>query len=224
MEANLGTIRDIFQPKSYINRLSIKEDLSIKPVIRNVAILLSLFVMTSFLYSTLGYRTEEIATELSKQSKSYIETMQWLHTIGIMLKAIVYPLLYLLISTLAFYLFFKEINIKVLLYIGQYFLVFMFLYETIHLLLFYFWGVPMVSSPFSLGVVMQILTEHPFLINLSSYVNLFYLGGMTVSILLINEQTERRALHSSLYIIGIHLLLALIGAGISVVNIDALLL
>ncbi|MBM6617084.1 hypothetical protein [Bacillus suaedaesalsae] len=224
METNLGVIREIFQPKSYINRLSIKEDLSIKPVIRNVLILLVFFVFTSFLYSMIGYRTEGITTELSKEPNSYIETLQWLHTFGMILKAIVYPLFYLVITSLTLHLFFREISIKVLFYIGQYFLVFMFLYQTIHLILFHYWGIPVISSPFSLGVVMQIVTDKSFVINLSSYVNLFYLGGVALLILLINQQTERRVLHTSLYIIGIHLLLALIGACLSIINVDALLL
>ncbi|KAA0547445.1 hypothetical protein FZW96_11325 [Bacillus sp. BGMRC 2118] len=224
METNLWAIREIFQPKSYINRLSIKEDLSIKPFMRNVSVLVVLFVISSFLFSMTGYRTEGIAAELSKEPNSYIETMQWLHGFGMILKGIVYPLFYLAVTTLAFYLFFKEIHIKILLYIGQYFLLFMYLYQVVQLLLFHYWGIPVISSPFSLGIVMQIVTDQSFVINLSSYVNLFYLAGVLLIIMLINQQTERRALHTSLYIIGIHLLLALIGAGLSMINVDALLL
>lgn len=223
METKLEVIREIFKPKSYINQLSMKEDLSIKPLVRNISVVFVIYAITSFLYSSIGYRTEGIAVQLSKESNSYIETMLWLHSFGMLTKAIVYPLFYLLITTVAYRLFFKDYRTKVLLYIGQYFLVIIMLYQITQLLLFYYWGIPAISSPFSLGIVMQIVTNHSFLIHLSSYVNLFYLGGLAIVVMLLNEESSRKTLHTALFIIGIHLLLALIGAGVSVINIDALL-
>jgi hypothetical protein len=224
MEITFQTVRGFFQPISYINKLSAQEDLSVKPLVGKVSILLSLSVLLSILYGMLGYRSEEIARVLGQHPDSYIEALQLLHATGIVFKSLVYPLFYFFLSTLAAYLFFKDISLKVLLFIHHYFIAFIVVHQAVHVILYYLFGIPTISSPFSLGIMVQILTDSPFLINLSSYFNLFYVTGMIFIMVLMKQQTSIRPLLAVLYIMGIHLFIALLGAGVSMINIDALLL
>jgi hypothetical protein len=224
MEITIQRVRGFFQPRSYINKITAQEHVSVKPLIGRVSFLLLLSILVSILYSFFGYRSEGIAIIISQHSEGHIESLQFLHAVGIVLKGIFYPLFYLFLSTLAAYLFFKDSSVKILLVVHHYFIAFIVLHQLVHAILFYLFGIPTISSPFSLGILAQVMTENQFLINFSSYINLFYIGGTVLLIALMNQHSSRKLTHTSLYIAGIHLLIALIGAGVSMIKVDALLL
>ncbi len=223
MQSNIQAFRGFFQPNSYIQKLTTQEQPSIKPIIVKLSLLLLTSVIISIFYSLLGYGTEVISRDLAEYSTSEIAVLQTLHSLGLLLKGVFYPLFYLSLSVLLSFLFFRESSLNVLIHIHLYFIGFIVLNHIVQVVLFFTWGIPSISSPLSLGIVGQLLFEQPFMINLLSYINLFYIAGIALLVSLINRISTKKTMTNILIVVGIHLFLALLGSAISVINIDALL-
>ncbi|MFZ3589872.1 hypothetical protein ACOI1C_11455 [Bacillus sp. DJP31] len=223
MQTNIQALRGFFQPKSYIHRLTSQEQTSIKPIIVKLSFLLLVSLVVSILYSLMGYGTEVISKGLADYSTSEIAALQTFHTVGLLLKGFFYPIFYLTLSVLLSYFFFRESSLIVYIHIHLYFIAFIMLNHVAQVFLFYTWGIPSISSPFSLGIVGQLLFNHPFLIHFMSYLNLFFIAGIVLLFILLNRISSKKPMINALIVVGIHLFLALLGAGISMINIDAML-
>jgi hypothetical protein len=223
METNIQTFRGFFQSKSYIHKVTVQEKILVKPIIIKLSLLVLLNIVLSISLGMFGYGSEGISRQITQQSNGYIESLQFFHATGLVLKGIFYPILYLLLAVTLSFFFFKDIRVGVLVHIHLYFLVFMVLNQAVQLALFYFWGLPAISSPFSLGIVSQIFVDQPFFNHLFSDINLFYIAGLIYLVTLIDSITIRKRGNIIIILIGIHLFIALVGSGISVIDIDALL-
>ncbi|WP_246938992.1 hypothetical protein [Bacillus pinisoli] len=223
MESNVHVIRGIFQSKAYIQKVSEQEQVLIKPILLKTSLLVGMSLLLSTLLGLAGYHTEEISKLVNQTSMKEIEALQFYHVLGLGLKGLILPILYVLLSSSLSYLFMREIKWGVLVHIHLLFVWFLLLNQAIELGLFYFFGIPSISSPLSLGIVGQILLDHPLFIHILSHINLVYLGGVLYITLLLKSVTSRKKLEIGLIVVGIHLLLAIIAAGISVINIDSLL-
>jgi hypothetical protein len=223
METNIQTFRGFFQSKSYIHKVTVQEKILVKPIIMKLSLLVLLSIVLSISLGTLGYGSEGISRQITQQSNEYIASLQFFHATGLVLKGMFYPILYLLLAVTLSSFLFKDIRVGVLVHIHLYFIAFIVLNQAVQLVLFYFWGLPAISSPFSLGILSQIYVEQSFFNHFLSYINLFYIAGLVYLVALIDSISTRKRGNITIMLIGIHLFIALVGSGISVIDIDALL-
>jgi hypothetical protein len=224
METNVPILRGFFHSKAYIQSVSTQEQLLIKPLLLKFSLLVSLSFLISVLFGIAGYSSEEISMKVSKYSFEYIEALQLYHVVGLGIKGFLLPVFYLLLSTLLSYLFLKEIKVGVLLHIHLLFLWFILLNQAIELVLFYFWGMPAISSPISLGIVAQILLDHPLFIHILAEINLIHLVGLVyLSTIIQSVSTKKRVEIGLVVVVVVHTIIIIAGASISVINIEDLL-
>jgi hypothetical protein len=223
METNVQVFRGFFYSKVKIQNVSQQEQLLIKPIFVKLSLLVGISVLLSAIFGIVGYHSEGISKQVGQHSMAYIEVLQFYHIVGIALKGLLTPIFYLFFSVLLSYYLLKEIRVGVLVHTHLLFIWLILLNQLVELLLFYFWGIPAISSPISLGIVAQILFDHPLFIHLLSEINLIYIGGLVYLTLLLQSVSTKQRVEIGLVVILVHFILALAGAGISVINIEELL-
>ncbi|MBM7660000.1 hypothetical protein JOC85_000767 [Bacillus mesophilus] len=220
METNVQVFRGFFDSKVKIQNVSQQEQLLIKPILVKLSLLVGISVLLSAILGIVGYQSEEISKQVGQQSLEYIEALQFYHIVGIALKGLLTPVFYLFFSVLLTYYLLKEIRVGVLVHIHLLFIWLILLNQMVELVLFYFWGIPAISSPISLGIVAQILLDHPLFIHILTEVNLIYIGGLVYLTILLQSVSTKQRVEIGLIVFLVHFILALAGAGISVINIE----
>ncbi|WP_456276099.1 hypothetical protein [Bacillus sp. AK128] len=223
METNVQVpVRRFFQSREYIQNVSKQEQLLLKPVFLKLSLFVCLSVLFSGTLGMVGYNSEEIS-KLLAQSPESIEALQFFHVLGLGIQGLLTPIFYLLLSVLLSYFLLKELKIGTLLHIHLLFIWFILLNQLIELAVFYFFGIPAISSPISLGIVAQILLDHPLFIHFFSQINLVYIGGLVYLVSILQTVSTKKKAELIMVVLVVHLIIAIASAGISVINIEALL-
>lgn len=197
MVYHIQLFKGIFHPRTYLYQL--KESEKTSGLFSRLTLLLLLSVVISLVSSFFGLDSEHISTRLTDLQNGHFEWQKTFFGLGKVLGAVIYPALFLFFFSVAFWIFTNETEFKDV-FILHVFVLFIHLLEDVLTLPFRIMiGLDSYSSPFSLGILGQYLTDNHYIIHFLGGLSLFQLWGIVFQVLVLNMLAE----NSLRYIVGI---------------------
>jgi hypothetical protein len=195
---------------------------SVGTVWRQVVTLILLSGLISGISASFGIGSEYLSTNLVDTSEAEFAMQKALFVIGQVLWGLFYGTVMIYLSSLWFWsLTDTEMNRFV---VVQMMVLIILLIEKLLLIpVSLVLGVPEVSSPFSLGPLVQTFTSHGFLVHFFAGITLFKLWAMWIQYIYVRALTEKsRAVVLGL-VIGLNLLFWLFSAFFSIIQFEKLI-
>ncbi len=168
----LQLVKGLLRPTDSFYRLEQAEE--IRGLWSRLSLLVFFSIFISFTSGYLGVQAEPVSTYIVKNTPAIFEWKKMLFAIGAAVWGLIYPLVIIFIPTLLFWTF-LEVNFRKLIAL-QAFVYFIYLLEFCLLIgLHLFFAIPRESSPFTLGVLAQYVTDNQLVINFFSFISLFQL-------------------------------------------------
>jgi hypothetical protein len=188
--------------------------------------LILLFVITFILASIesiFGVGNDILSKELNNLSNTGFEATKSLFAIGQIIRMLIEALLIITIPSLFFWAV-SEKEWKKFIVLQQFVLV-LFLLEKLLLLPFaVFLGLTTdISSPFSLGIIGQYLTNNEFILLCLAQISIFKIWAVVLQFKYIKELTEGTAKRAALYVIGFNIVILLIVTLFNMMDLEKLL-
>lgn len=172
MGYRLQLLQGLFRSNDQLQRLSHAE--RIRGLWMKFSLLVLISVLLSFLAGWLGIQGEGISAHLSETDATVHEWQKILFAAGSALAGLIFPFFFVFIPALLFWTF-LEIDFKKLVAL-QCITLAIYLVEFALLIAWnVFLSIPRESSPFSLGVAAQYITDHSIAIRFFSFVTIFQL-------------------------------------------------
>ncbi|WP_338751720.1 hypothetical protein [Bacillus sp. FJAT-52991] len=173
----LQLVKGLLRPTDSFYRLEQAE--TIRGLWSRFSLLVFFSVLISFVSGYLGVQAEPISTYITKTNPTIFEWEKMLFAIGAAVWGLIYPLVIIFIPTLLFWTF-LEVDFRKLIAL-QTFVYLIYLIEFCLLIgLQLFLAIPRASSPFTLGVLAQYVTDNQLVINFFSFISLFQLWAFVL--------------------------------------------
>ncbi|WP_044747846.1 hypothetical protein [Bacillus alveayuensis] len=205
----------VLHPNNHFSKIS--ETKVVKGYIWRIIVLVLCSGLLSAMAAYLGFGTEDIMKKMDLVSASKLEWAKIFYGFGQILGGMLYPVFFILFFALLLWYFFREIGIYKL-FIIQLYPLFILIIEKLFALPFYYvLGVEKVSSPFGLGIIVQLLTNNNFLIHFASSITLFEIWAAFIQIRALKSGSEKPLSFIANVVISIHLLLILLCSLIEII-------
>jgi fumarate reductase subunit D len=198
------------QPKIVFSQL--KEAERVKRIVPMILLLLFISALLSFARAYIGVGTEELAKDVPRYTDEQRAFLQLLFAGGHVLGGMIVPLLFLLISSLAFYALFDETDFAKLVAVQLPVWLIFLIGEVALFLLEWAFGIHALASPFSLGVWGPYLTDEPFVWALLRSVSLFSVWAVYIQIAALRSLTGLSVGRIAGTVIAVDLVLAFLAA------------
>lgn len=126
-------------------------------------------------YGYLGLGSENLSVYLETVKETRWEMSKFLYFIGKLAAGLLYPLLFTLYFTVLFWIVFEDLSFRGVWKLQLIPLIVMLIAKTIELIFMLLLRVPEHSSPFSLGIMTQMLTPQIFWVELAANITIFVL-------------------------------------------------
>ncbi|QPA30736.1 YIP1 family protein [Thermaerobacillus caldiproteolyticus] len=161
----------------------------------------------------MGLDTEMFTTLIGKVSDDRIETMKLIFAIGSIGNGIAAPMLSMYIASLLIWLvlrgkveFYKIITIEL-------YVMFLDIIEKVLFLIFrLLTGANAYSSPFGLGVIAQLASNHPFFIHFMNSITIFFAWSAVIQIIALRICSSLSSRIVSVIVLAVHLFINLISS------------
>lgn len=213
-------LKGLLHPKDFLYQLEKAEE------IRGFKVrVLWLFLASALIFSIsalLGIGTETISRELTGLSASDFETRKLLFLLGQFLWGLFFPAIMLLIPA-AFFWTLTDIPFKKI-FVVQMFAVLVLLTEKAILLpLILQFGLDKSSSPFSLGVIAQYLTNYSLIVSFFSQISIFSLFALYLQYKGLRYLSDRKPGMILSMVIALNVLFWMISSFLSFIKFEKLL-
>jgi hypothetical protein len=179
-----------FQPFTHFEQLRQSEQVKGLPL--RIAMIIGLSLLLSAVGAYLGIGTEEIMKTMDRIDRQKLEFSKLLFGIGEVVSGLFFPLFIMFFFSLFFWLFFKQISFINILTI-QLFPAFLFIIEKmLNFPLSYLLGISRESSPLGLGVLIQVISEQPLLVNFISHLTIFQIWGACLQIIAFHQMSDKK--------------------------------
>lgn len=212
MNFRFELVKGLFKPSIKAYQLQHSERL--KGIIPNILILVLINFIIALLSSYFGFGSESLTTKIYQLTTTEFASYHFWLGVGIITGSIIKPLLFLFTLALIFMVFYPEIPFKKLLALQVYILLIGIIEKVLLFLLQFFIGLTPTTSPFSLGVIGQILFENSFLVFLMAAISLFLIWKIVFSVIIVRQITEQTKAYIFSSVIGAHLFIVLVDAAI----------
>jgi hypothetical protein len=178
-----------FQPFTHFEKLKQAEQVKGLPL--GIAVIIGLSLLLSLFGAYLGIGTEEIMRMMDKVEKDRLEFAKLYFGAGEIISGLFFPVFSMLFFSLFYWLFFKQISF-INIFTIQLFPAFLFIIEKmLNFPLLYLLGIGKESSPFGLGVLIQLISEQPFLVNFISHLTIFQIWAACLQIIAFRKMSDK---------------------------------
>lgn len=190
----------------YVSSHQLNKAEQFRGIWKKTALILFLTFIISAISSYFGVGNEQLSKLIYETSSSEFESIKGLYAIGQVLQSLIVAAILIFFPALVFWVF-TDIEYRKLVVI-QLFVASIFIVEkVISLPLQFFIGLDLASSPFSLGVIAQYLTDYEIIINFLGEVSLFSIWAMVLQFKFLRVITEKRSSILLILILSINLFL-----------------
>lgn len=197
----------ILKPVPYFDSLNKAERL--RGFTWRFLVLIGISIIVSAIASYFGFGTEEIMKNMDKASGERLEAAKIFFGIGNVVSGLLFPFFITIFFALYYWIFF-EASFSQLFKLQMYPMFILVLEKVLNLPFFYFVGNHKELSPFGLGIVTQLLTDHPMLTTLISQFTIFQAWAAIIQIISLKKMSEKPLSTISLIVIGGHLIYILV--------------
>ncbi|MGE7595638.1 hypothetical protein ACQKMY_20995 [Peribacillus frigoritolerans] len=177
--------------KPFIHFEKIKQSEKVKGLPLRIAAIIGLSIWISAVGAFLGISTEEIMKMMDIIRRDKLEFAKLYFGVGEVLSGLFFPLLIIVFFSLFFRMFFKQVGFTKLITI-QLFTAFVFTIEKmLNFPIFYILGINSESSPFGLGVLIQLISEQTFLVNFISHITIFQIWAACLQIIAFRKMSDK---------------------------------
>lgn len=201
---HVKVLKGIIMPQRSFEQLNIAE--GVQGFRLRVGVLAALSMILFTMGAIFGVGSESISQELTKLSPQAFELRKQIFVLGYVVRGLAYAAVILLIPSLFFKLL-TENEYRKLVILQLYVLPILLLEKVTSILLAIGAGLPWFSSPFSLGVITQSMTDLHFLIYFLGSISIFQIWAMIVQfkgLRLLNREIYARNVF--FMVLGIHIL------------------
>jgi hypothetical protein len=189
---------------------------------KRTSLILVLTLIISAFSSYLGIENEQLSKLIYETSSSEFESIKGLFAIGQVLQSIFVSAILIFLPALVFWVF-TDIEYRKLIVI-QLFVAGIFILEKIITLpLQFFFGLDLASSPFSLGIIAQYLTDYEIIINFLGEVSLFSIWAMILQYKYLRVITDKKNSILVILILSINLFLWIFTAIFSFIKFEIMI-
>jgi hypothetical protein len=182
-------LEGLLDPITHFKKLHQSE--KVKGLWLRIAALIGLSLLLAAGSAYLGIHTEEIMKLMDTIEKEKLEFAKLLFGIGGLLSGLLSPIFTLLFFTLVYRVFFYEIGWVRLFTIGLFPAFLLFIEKVLNFPLFYYLGINSESSPFGLGVLIQLISNQPFLVNALSHVTIFLVWSAWIQMIALQKMSDK---------------------------------
>ncbi|MBD1379367.1 hypothetical protein [Metabacillus arenae] len=183
----------------------------IKGFFTKLMLVLGLSIIIALISSYAGIGTEQIHWYMDTTKNEKLEMAKVLFGIGHLVSSLLFPLVYMFFFTVMYWIFFHDIPFKKMFFV-QLFSVSLLLIEKYLLYpLQLFLGIGRESSPFGLGVLTQLLTDHSFMLHFISYFSIFFIWAAMVQLISLIKLSQRSVKYCLTIVVCMNLLYILCG-------------
>lgn len=212
-------LEGLLKPKEFIDQL---REFGDSRILRNSIIFLA--AISFFIYAIGAYwgvGTETLSKELTVLLPGEFETKKLMFIIGKSLWGIAFVILHLFLPALFFWSL-TDLEYKKLLVIQVLVCAILLMEKVLFFPIAARLGLDMSSSPFTLGVLGQYITDYSFVIDLLGAISLFHLWAMLIQYITLKALSEKPTKQILLIVISINLIYWIITALTSHIRIDVI--
>lgn len=182
-------LEGIFQPLTYFEKH--KQSEQVKGLPLRIALIVGLSLLLSAVGAYLGIGTEEIMKMMDRIERDRLEFAKFYFGVGNVLSGFIFPLFIMFFFSLFFWPFFNHIRF-INIFTIQLFPAFLFTIEKmLNVPLLYLLGISTESSPFGFGVLIQLISEQPFLVNFISHLTIFQIWATCLQIIAFRKMSNK---------------------------------
>ncbi len=216
----IHVLRGLFYPDLYTYKLRDSE--YVPGVWKNTAMLVLLSGLIFGISAYFGIGSEYLSKNLTAVSRENYELHKLLFMIGQLIWGLFYGLAMIFIPALFFWTF-SDIELKKFVTVQLYVMPVLLLEKVINIPLATGLGLIKTSSPFSLGVIAQYITNNDFIIYFLAAITLFKIWAIFIEYKYIKMLTGKRPGIVLLLVIGINLIFWLFSALFSFIQFEKIL-
>ena len=181
-------LKGIFRPVNYRYQLSEAE--AFKGYKRYIAFFFLLSICVYGISAAFGIGTESLSKEMTSLSSEEFETRKQLFFLGRLLLGMIIPAIFLFLSSL-YYWSFVIISFQQLVIVQMSVFCVFLLEKIIQIPLFLLLHIDEASNPFSLGVIVQYITNKELIVDFFSQITIFQMLMITIVVHYLNHLTEK---------------------------------
>ncbi|KAB7706625.1 hypothetical protein F9802_10535 [Bacillus aerolatus] len=212
-------VKGLFRPDDRFYQLDHAEE--IRGLWSRISLLIIVSTALYFLSGLLGIQSESVSAYLADVGNTEFEGQKMLFAIGSATWGLLYPLLILFLPALLFWTF-LEVDFRKLLVLQSFVFVIYLIEVCLLILLNVTLAIPRDSSPFSLGVLAQYVTENELITSFFSFITLFHIWAMTLQYKFLKRSSEKSPRFVLLLILAITIALWLFSALFTSIHVDRL--
>jgi hypothetical protein len=216
----IHVLRGLFYPDLYTYKLRDSE--YVPGVWKNTAMLVLLSGLIFGISAYFGIGSEYLSKNLTAVSRENYELQKLLFMIGQLIWGLFYGVAMIFIPALFFWTF-SDIELKKFVTVQLYVMPVLLLEKVINIPLATALGLIKTSSPFSLGVIAQYITNNDFIIYFLAAITLFKIWAIFIEYKYIKMLTGKRPGIVLLLVIGINLIFWLFSALFSFIQFEKIL-
>ncbi|RTR32952.1 hypothetical protein EKG37_07775 [Robertmurraya yapensis] len=205
----------------YVTAHQLRKAESYNGIWKRTTILLVIALILSSISAYFGIGNEQMSKLIYQSSTSEFESLKGLFALGQVLQYVLVTAILIFLPALIFWIF-TDVEYRKLVVI-QLYVVTIFLFEKIIAIpMQLFLGLDYASSPFSLGVIGQHLSEHELIQNLFGEISLFSILAILIQFTYLKVVTEKSKRILLLLILSINLLIWIFTALFSFIKFEVL--
>ncbi|MFK2826374.1 hypothetical protein QYG89_11985 [Bacillus sp. B190/17] len=182
-------IKGLFRSKDSFYRLDHAEE--IRGLWTRISLLIIISTALYFLSGLLGIQSESVSIHLADSSTAEIQGQKILFAVGSAIWGLFYPLFILFLSALLFWTF-LEVDFRKLLVLQSLVYVIYLIEFCLSIFLNVTLAIPRDSSPFSLGVLAQYVTDNELVTSLFSFMTLFQVWAILLQYTFLKQNSEKK--------------------------------
>lgn len=215
----LQLVKGLLRPTDSFYRLEQAE--AIRGLWSRLSLLVFFSMLISFISGYLGIQAEPVSTYITEMNPTIFEWKKMLFAIGTAVWGLIYPLVVIFIPTLLFWTF-LGVDFRKLIAL-QTFVYLIYLIEfCLSIGLQLFLAIPKTSSPFTLGVLAQYVTDNQIIINFFSCISLFQLWAIALQYRFLKSVSTKSSRYVFLLIMIITLVFWVFSALFTSIHIERL--
>lgn len=220
MYYRIRLLKGIIYPKLIAYQLRQSEEL--RGLLPKSVLLIAFSILIAFFAGFYGIGTESLSKELTIIKSSDFELHKLLFIIGKMIFAAIHPLLILFVPTAIFWTL-TDLEFKKLLYMQMFVLFMLLIDQWLDILFAIFLGINDYSSPLSLGVLAQYVTDNEFLIYFFGCISIFQIWAIFLQIIYLRLMCDKGQRLIIVTVLSVNLLFWIISSMFSHIQFEKLL-
>jgi hypothetical protein len=212
--------RSLFKPHTHFYQLERGD--SIRKFRPRLFALILLSMAIFWVSGLAGIGSNPISTMLHLLSPSEYEARKFWFSIGRLLLGLLFAAIILVIPSL-FYWTITEVPLKKLMIIQMNVLLIFLIGKVVSILLVILFGLDWISSPLSLGVIAQSLTNNPWVVRFMGTISLFQIWSIWLQFIALKSLSPKSSKMLFLIITSVHLLFWIFTATLSYIDLTEII-